>query len=81
MPCCSVLIECREEHKFNIEAVDCLVRAHMVNMQQFDVHLAQMMDSGHNYMAVAFVMQLVQRSVSRLATARCALADDRCDVT
>ena len=36
----------------------------MVNMQQFDVHLAQMMDSGHNYMAVAFVMQLVQRSVS-----------------
>ena len=33
----------------------------MVNMQQYDLHLAQAMENGLNYMAVAFAMQLVQR--------------------
>lgn len=56
-------MEGREEHKYNVEATDCLIRAHMLNMQQYDMYLAQLMimETGHNYMAVAFVMQLVQR--------------------
>ncbi|KAI8491153.1 CCR4-NOT transcription complex subunit 1, partial [Branchiostoma belcheri] len=36
-----VLCECREELKYNLEAVNCLVRARLINMQQYDTHLAQ----------------------------------------
>lgn len=35
------LIECRDEYKYNVEAVELLIRNHLVNMQQYDVHLAQ----------------------------------------
>lgn len=54
------LIECREEFRYNVDAVDCLVRSHLVSLQQYDMHLAQSMESGLNYMAVTFAMQLVQ---------------------
>ncbi|XP_067012333.2 CCR4-NOT transcription complex subunit 1 isoform X3 [Anabrus simplex] len=54
------LIECREEYRYNLDAVDCLIRAHLVNMQQYDLHLAHAMENGMNYVAVAFAMQLVQ---------------------
>lgn len=54
------LIECRDEYRYNLEAVDCLIRSHLVNMQQYDMHLAQAMENGLNFMAVAFAMQLVQ---------------------
>jgi CCR4-NOT transcription complex subunit 1 len=55
------LIDCREDFRYNLEAVEALVRNHLVNMQQYDLHLAQTMENGLNYMAVAFSMQLVQR--------------------
>lgn len=55
------LIECREEYRYNIEAVDCLIRSGLVSMPQYDLHMAQSMENGLNYMAVAFSMQLVQR--------------------
>ncbi|XP_072492725.1 CCR4-NOT transcription complex subunit 1 isoform X3 [Notamacropus eugenii] len=54
------LIECRDEYKYNVEAVELLIRNHLVNMQQYDLHLAQSMENGLNYMAVAFAMQLVK---------------------
>ncbi|XP_049642075.1 CCR4-NOT transcription complex subunit 1 isoform X6 [Suncus etruscus] len=69
------LIECRDEYKYNVEAVDLLVRNHLVNMQQYDLHLAQSMENGLNYMAVAFAMQLVkillvdERSVTHVTEA------------
>ncbi|XP_066592088.1 CCR4-NOT transcription complex subunit 1 isoform X2 [Prorops nasuta] len=53
------LSECREEFRFNFEAVDCLLRSHLINLQQYDMALAQAMDAG-NAMATAFAMQLVQ---------------------
>uniref|UniRef100_A0A3B3VN55 CCR4-NOT transcription complex subunit 1 n=1 Tax=Poecilia latipinna TaxID=48699 RepID=A0A3B3VN55_9TELE len=40
------LIECRDEYKYNVEAVELLIRNHLVNMQQYDVHLAQMHQQG-----------------------------------
>uniref|UniRef100_A0A667Y251 CCR4-NOT transcription complex subunit 1 n=1 Tax=Myripristis murdjan TaxID=586833 RepID=A0A667Y251_9TELE len=40
------LIECREEYKYNVEAVELLIRNHLVNMQQYDLHLAQMHQQG-----------------------------------
>ncbi|XP_028158928.1 CCR4-NOT transcription complex subunit 1 isoform X2 [Ostrinia furnacalis] len=54
------LTECREELRYNIEAVDCLVRNHLINLPQYDIAMAHLMDNGNNYMAVAFGMQLVQ---------------------
>uniref|UniRef100_A0A8C4M0A8 CCR4-NOT transcription complex subunit 1 n=1 Tax=Equus asinus asinus TaxID=83772 RepID=A0A8C4M0A8_EQUAS len=40
------LIECRDEYKYNVEAVELLIRNHLVNMQQYDLHLAQMHQQG-----------------------------------
>uniref|UniRef100_A0A4W3H1B4 CCR4-NOT transcription complex subunit 1-like n=1 Tax=Callorhinchus milii TaxID=7868 RepID=A0A4W3H1B4_CALMI len=40
------LIECRDEYKYNVEAVELLIRHHLVNMQQYDIHLAQMHQQG-----------------------------------
>ncbi|KAJ9577750.1 hypothetical protein L9F63_005670, partial [Diploptera punctata] len=54
------LMECRDEYRYNVDAVDCLIRSHLVNLQQYDMHLANAMESGLNFMAVAFAMQLVQ---------------------
>ena len=36
-----ILLESREEIKFNVEAVDLLIRAQLVNMREFDIHMAQ----------------------------------------
>ncbi|KAL3860717.1 hypothetical protein ACJMK2_010802 [Sinanodonta woodiana] len=55
------LIECRDDHKYNMEAVDLLVRSQLVNLQQYDMCLVQLMENGTNFNAVNFAMQLVQR--------------------
>ena len=60
LTCCRCLIECREELRYNVDAVDCLIRSHLVSLQQYDMHLAQSMEGGVNYMAITFAMQLVQ---------------------
>ncbi|KAF3817786.1 hypothetical protein GH733_013073 [Mirounga leonina] len=57
------LIECRDEYKYNVEAVELLIRNHLS------------MENGLNYMAVAFAMQLVkillvdERSVAHVTEA------------
>ncbi|XP_076110950.1 CCR4-NOT transcription complex subunit 1-like isoform X1 [Mytilus galloprovincialis] len=55
------MIEANEQHKYTIEAVDCLIRSQLVNMPQYDMYLAQLMENGMNYMAVTLAMQVVQR--------------------
>ncbi|KAJ8667643.1 hypothetical protein QAD02_009306 [Eretmocerus hayati] len=55
-----ILTECREEFKYsNFDAVDCLIRSHLISLPQYDLVLTQAMESG-NAMATAFAMQLVQ---------------------
>lgn len=54
------LIDCREEYKYNLEAVDTLIRAHLIHLPQYDLALAHSMENGINYVAVAFCMQLLQ---------------------
>jgi CCR4-NOT transcription complex subunit 1 len=53
--------ETRSDHKYNLDAVEQLFRAHLMNMQTFDVQLAQSMENGLNYTAVAFAMNVVRR--------------------
>jgi CCR4-NOT transcription complex subunit 1 len=54
------MLECREEFRYNMEAVDLLISSNFVNMSQYDLMLASLIDNGNNYLAVAFAMQLVQ---------------------
>ncbi|XP_068117639.1 CCR4-NOT transcription complex subunit 1-like isoform X2 [Hyperolius riggenbachi] len=54
------LMECQDESKYNVEAVELLIWNHLVNMNQFDAHLAQSMENGSNKKALRFAMQLVK---------------------
>lgn len=62
---CRCLIETQADLRYIVDAVDCIIRSRLVAMQQYDVHLSNMLDptlpSGVNYVAVMFAMQLVQR--------------------
>lgn len=54
------MIECREDIRYNLEAVELLISSNFANVTQYDFLLNQLMDNGNNLMAVAFAMQLVQ---------------------
>ncbi|XP_031558067.1 CCR4-NOT transcription complex subunit 1-like isoform X2 [Actinia tenebrosa] len=52
--------DCVPELKFNVEAIDLLIRGHLINMREFDQHIVQCMDNGLNVNAVHFAIQLVK---------------------
>ncbi|XP_050542433.1 CCR4-NOT transcription complex subunit 1-like [Daktulosphaira vitifoliae] len=54
------IMESRDELRFNLDAIDVLIRAGMVNISMYDMHLAMSMDSGTNYVAMAYVKQFLQ---------------------
>ncbi|KAJ8950014.1 hypothetical protein NQ318_002425 [Aromia moschata] len=55
------LTDCRDEQqRYNIDAVDTLIKSGLVNVPQYDLALPQCMENGLNYMGVSFAMQLVQ---------------------
>lgn len=58
-----VIIECRDEFKYNVEAIDCLLQAQLINVQQFDLHLAAAMEQGVNYLAVHFCVSMLKVGV------------------
>ncbi|CAG9761528.1 unnamed protein product [Ceutorhynchus assimilis] len=54
------LTECREEQqRYNFDAVDTLIKSGLVNVQQYDLSLAQCLENGFNYIGVTFAIQLV----------------------
>uniref|UniRef100_A0A4W5LFJ7 CCR4-NOT transcription complex, subunit 1 n=1 Tax=Hucho hucho TaxID=62062 RepID=A0A4W5LFJ7_9TELE len=79
------LIECRDEYKYNVEAVELLIRNHLqrhlsiVHLDSIQLNNGHVvyssMENGLHYMAVAFAMQLVklllvdERSVSHITEA------------
>lgn len=54
------LTDCREEMRYNLEAVDTLLRSGLVYVPQYDMALATQMENGLNYLGVNFAMQLAQ---------------------
>lgn len=54
------IIECREEIRINLEAIDILIRAGMLNLDLYDLHLAMSMENGTNYVALVYVKRLLQ---------------------
>lgn len=53
-------MESRDELRFNIDAIDVLIRAGMVNISMYDMHLAMSLDNGANFVSMAFVKQFLQ---------------------
>lgn len=53
----------REESKYNLEAVETLIRSGLVSASQFDVYLSSVLETGSNS-ALTFVMQVIQRICS-----------------
>ena len=36
--------ECPPELKFNVDAIDIMIRSHLLNMREFDLHLVQVLN-------------------------------------
>ncbi|GAB0100187.1 CCR4-NOT transcription complex subunit 1 [Sergentomyia squamirostris] len=53
------LFECREEIRYNLEAIDHLFTSNFINVPNFDIMLGQLMENGNNNLAVAFAMQFI----------------------
>lgn len=54
------MVDCREDIRYNLEAVNLLVSSSLVLITQYDLALSQLMDNGNNYLAVTFAMQVIQ---------------------
>ncbi|KAJ7383193.1 CCR4-NOT transcription complex subunit 1 [Desmophyllum pertusum] len=52
--------DCPPELKFNVDAIDILIRSHLLNMREFDHHLVQCIDNGHNLQGLHFAIQLAK---------------------
>ena len=55
----SFVIECRDDLRLNLEAMDALIRARLVSTQQLDAHLAHALEAG-NYSLLGLALQLLQ---------------------
>ena len=52
---------CREDLRYNIDAVDLLIHSQFVILPQYDLHLAHNIENGLNFTALVFATKLVQR--------------------
>jgi len=43
------LVDSRDEVKWNIDAVDVLIRSNLINLYLYNKYLAAVMESGHNF--------------------------------
>lgn len=55
------MLDCREDIRYNLDATELVISSNFVTLSQYDLMLSQLMDSGNNYAAVTFAMQLIQR--------------------
>ena len=54
------LVDSRDEVKWNIDAVDALIRSSLINLYEYDKYLAAAMENGHNGSVINFAMMLVK---------------------
>jgi hypothetical protein len=49
--CCCVQVICLDdEKKFNFDIIFCLIRSELLNVGEYNVHLAKLIDGGRNSM-------------------------------
>lgn len=53
------ICECREEYRWNVEAVEILIRSRLVVMKDFDSYLTQSINNSSNYTVASFALQLI----------------------
>ena len=56
----AALVEAREDIKYNPDAVDCFIRSGMVNLFEYDKHLATAVGEGNNQIGNAINFDLIQ---------------------
>ncbi|XP_071824170.1 CCR4-NOT transcription complex subunit 1-like isoform X2 [Apostichopus japonicus] len=56
-----VIFETTGDRKYNLDAIEQLLRSHLINLQTFDQYLAGSMESGLNFNYVAFAMGVAKR--------------------
>ncbi|XP_062209520.1 uncharacterized protein LOC133911335 isoform X2 [Phragmites australis] len=54
-----------EEKKFNIEIIFGLIRSELLNLGEYNVHLAKLIDGGRNRVATEFAMSLLQTLITQ----------------
>jgi len=54
------LVDSRDEVKWNIDAVDVLIRSSLINLYEYDKYPAAAMESGHNGSVINFAMMLAK---------------------
>jgi len=54
----SSFVDASDDIKYNLDAVDALIRSGVVSLHELDKHLVQAMSNGENVMATAFAMHL-----------------------
>ncbi|VAH18015.1 unnamed protein product [Triticum turgidum subsp. durum] len=59
------VIYSEEENKFNLDIVTGLIRSEILNVGDYDVHLAKIIDSGRNKNATEFAISLVQTLITQ----------------
>lgn len=57
------LTDFRDELRYNEVAIETLIRAGLVNMQQFDIALSTVMENGPNYRALNLATVLIQNLI------------------
>uniref|UniRef100_A0A914UVV1 CCR4-NOT transcription complex subunit 1 n=1 Tax=Plectus sambesii TaxID=2011161 RepID=A0A914UVV1_9BILA len=55
-----VLIDCRLEYRFNLDAIDVLIRSNLIQMPTYDLHLSALMENGSNFEATVFAQRLIK---------------------
>lgn len=53
-------MECTDELRFNLNAIDLLIRGGMININIYDMNLALSMNNGTNYVSMIYVKQFLQ---------------------
>ena len=52
----AALVEAREDIKYNPDAVDCFIRSGMVNLFEYDKHLATAVGEGNNQIGNVIIL-------------------------
>ncbi|MFH4979766.1 hypothetical protein AB6A40_006475 [Gnathostoma spinigerum] len=60
-----VLLECRLDYRFNVDAVELLAKNALLHLSSYDQHLAHLMDSGSNFEATVFAQRFVKLNMSQ----------------
>ncbi|VDK56895.1 unnamed protein product [Anisakis simplex] len=60
-----VIVDCRLEYRFNVDAIDLMVKHALIQMNLYDQHLALLIDGGNNFEVRLFLLLVVSLCVTK----------------